>query len=185
MKHTNLVLFGACLALAGCALTQKPVAVSDSVGQSAQSSVGQPMAEVPPAATRAESRQAPAVVAPSHVSNAVPAVTMPVPTSGLTVEKLGTLARLRQKNPAGLKHYLGQTVHGQAKFVKTAKGNPNAAVADVHVSGVGDISLWCRHVEGGAVHGRMTGFTGTLTGEVYTSEDFSNDVYLKDCRFRD
>jgi hypothetical protein len=24
-----------------------------------------------------------------------------------------------------------------------------------------------------------------MTGEIYTSEDFSNDVYLKDCRFRD
>ena len=185
MKHTNLVLIGACLVLSGCALTQKPVAVSDSVGQSAESSVGQPMAEAPAVATRVEPTRVPPVVTPSHASNAAPTATMSAPTSGLTVEKLGTLARLRQKNPAGLKHYLGQTVHGQAKFVKTAKGNPNAAVADVHVSGVGDISLWCRHVEGGAVPGRMTGFAGTLTGEVYTSEDFSNDVYLKDCRFRD
>lgn len=84
-----------------------------------------------------------------------------------------------------IKQYLGQTLHGQAKFVKTAKGNPNAVVADVRVSGLGEVSLWCRNILGAPPSVRMTGFDGVLTGEVYTSEDFSHDVYLKDCRFRD
>ena len=115
--------------------------------------------------------------APRGSSSIVPA--------GLKLDKLSTIAKTRHKNPAGLKAYVGQSLHGQGKFVRTAKGNPNAVVADVRVNGIGEVSIWCRNVLGAPPVGRAGGFDGVLTGEVYTSEDFSNDVYLKDCRFRD
>ena len=159
--------------LSGCAMTQKPAAVSDTVSADAASVAVAPIESVP----------APRRV-PSPVVHSAPTS---VSADALSLDKLPTLARIRQKNPAGLKAYLGRTLHGQGKFVKTAKGNPNALVADVRVSGVGEISLWCRNVLGVAMPtaGKAAGFEATLTGEVYTSEDFSNDVYLKDCRFRD
>ena len=61
-------------------------------------------------------------------------------------------------------------------------------VADVRVNGLGEVSLWCRNVVGGAhqsLAGRVVSFEGVLTDSVYTSEDFSHDVTLKDCRFHE
>ena len=157
------------MVLSGCSLTQKPVTVSDSGDQTG--AVVKPVAPATPAAVTYGDP------APRGSSSIVPV--------GLTLDKLPVIAKTRQKNPAGLKAYAGQNLHGQGKFVKTAKGNPNAVVADVRVSGLGEVSIWCRNVLGAPPVGRVTGFDGVLTGEVYTSEDFSNDVYLKDCRFRD
>ncbi len=151
--------------ISGCAMAQKPVAVSDST--------------VPHAA--ASSSLAAAVIhedpAPARSASVVP--------EGLSFDKLPVIAKARQKNPAAVKHYAGQNLHGQGKFVKTAKGNPNVVVADVRVNGLGEVSIWCRNILGAPPPARVTGFDGVMTGEVYTSEDFSNDVYLKDCRFRD
>lgn len=148
--------------ISGCAITQKPVVVSDSAI---------PVASAPvPPATYGDP-------APKGSASVVPA--------GLALDRLPAIAKARQKNPTSIKQYVGQNLHGQAKFVKTAKGNPNTVVADVRVSGLGEVSIWCRNVLGAMPSGRVTGFDGVMTGEVYTSEDFSNDVYLKDCRFRD
>ena len=150
------------LLLSGCALTQKPVLVSESATPSTS-----------------------APVAPSTYGDPAPKGSASVVPAGLTLDRLPAIAKARQKNPASIKQYVGQNLNGQAKFVKTAKGNPNAVVADVRVSGLGEVSIWCRNVLGAVPSGRVTGFDGVMTGEVYTSEDFSNDVYLKDCRFRD
>ena len=169
MKHTTFWLCCSFLLLSGCALTQNPVSVSDSVDQ--------PVALAKPTATAAPVSETYGDPAPRGASSVVPA--------GLTLDKLPAIVKARQKNLAGLRQYVGQSLHGQGKFVKTAKGNPNAVVADVRVSGLGEVSIWCRNVLGALPPGRVTGFDGVLTGEVYTSEDFSNDVYLKDCRFRD
>lgn len=166
MRKTLLKLNAMLLVLlAGCAMTQKPAVVSES----AQQQTATP-AVVPVVAPHADP-------APAGSASVVPA--------GLTLNKLPLIAKARQKSPMAIKQYLGQTLHGQGKFVKTAKGNPNAVVADVRVSGLGEVSLWCRNILGAPPSARMTGFDGVLTGEVYTSEDFSHDVYLKDCRFRD
>ncbi len=162
MKH-RIALFLCTLAvLPGCALTQKPAVVSESSGQAA-----------------------PVVVTAVPRSDPPPAGSASVVPAGLTLDRLPAMAKARQKNPASIRQYAGQNLQGQAKFVKTAKGNPNVVVADVRVSGLGEVSIWCRNVLGTTPFGRTTGFDGVLTGEVYTSEDFSNDVYLKDCRFRD
>ena len=170
MKHTTSWLCATFLLLSGCTLTQSPATVSGSGDQTV--AAAKPVAPVAPAAEATYGDPA-----PRGASSVVPA--------GLTLDKLPMIAKTRQKNPAGLKAYAGQNLHGQGKFVKTAKGNPNAVVADVRVSGLGEVSIWCRNVLGAPPLGRLTGFDGALTGEVYTSEDFSNDVYLKDCRFRD
>ena len=172
MKHTTSWLCCSFLLLSGCTLTQKPVTVSDSGDQTV--AVARPVTPVVPTTPAVATYGDPA---PRGASSIVPV--------GLTLDKLSVIAKTRQKNPAGLKAYAGQNLHGQGKFVKTAKGNPNAVVADVRVSGLGEVSIWCRNVLGAPAVGRVTGFDGVLTGEVYTSEDFSNDVYLKDCRFRD
>lgn len=148
--------------ISGCALTQKPVVVSDSVTPTASVSVKSMVYGDP---------------APAGSASVVP--------KGLGLDKLPVIAKTRLKNPAGLRQYVGQNLHGQGKFVRTAKGNPNAVVADVRISGLGEVSIWCRNVLGAAPPSRTTGFDGVMTGEVYTSEDFSNDVFLKDCRFRD
>ncbi|MBU3667934.1 MAG: hypothetical protein FGM53_05275 [Rhodocyclaceae bacterium] len=162
MKQTHLLLSCTLLVLLGCAMTQKPVGVNDSTMPTGAASVKQGVYGDP---------------APARSASVVPA--------GLALDKLPAIARARQKNPGSIKQYAGQSLHGQGKFVKTAKGNPNAVVADVRVSGLGEVSIWCRNVLGAMPSGRVSGFDGVLTGEVYTSEDFSNDVYLKDCRFRD
>ena len=172
MKHTTSWLCCTFLVLSGCSLTQKPVTVSHSGDQTV--AAAKPVMPVAPATPAAATYGDPA---PRGSGSIVPV--------GLTFDKLSAIAKTRQKNPAGLKAYAGQNLHGQGKFVKTAKGNPNAVVADVRVSGLGEVSIWCRNVLGAPPVGRVTGFDGVLTGEVYTSEDFSNDVYLKDCRFRD
>ena len=170
MKHSKLWLFYALLALSGCGLTQTPATVTDSVSST------------PPVASPSV-RPTPPILPES--SQGTQRLTAPHVSEVISVDRLSTIAKVRQKNPAGLKAYVGQTLRGKAKFVKTGKGNPNATVADVRVNGVGEVSLWCRNVLGSAAPNRVTGFEGTLTGEVYTSEDFSHDVYLKDCRFRD
>lgn len=156
---TPLLFLCTLLALAGCAMTQKPAGVSDSAS--------------------------PAPAAPVSYGGPAPSGSASVVPPGLTLEKLPIIAKARQKNPASIKPYVGKNLHGHGKFVKTGKGNPNAVVADVRVQGLGEVSIWCRNVLGAMPTGRVTGFDGVLTGEVYTSEDFSNDVYLKDCRFRD
>ena len=162
MKQTPQFFLCTLLVLSGCAMIQKPVPVSESNDQHTLAPV-KPVVYGDPA--------------PTGSASVVPA--------GLGLDKLPLIAKARQKNPASMKQYIGQNLHGQAKFVKTGKGNPNAVVADVRVNGLGEVSLWCRNVLGSMPSGRVTGFDGVLTGEVYTSEDFSNDVYLKDCRFRD
>lgn len=179
MKSRIALLLCPLLMLPGCAMTQKPVAVSDTVSADTAPA---PVGYVEP--VPAPRRSSPPVV---HGAPSVQVAPASVSADALSLDKLPRLARTRQKNPAGLKAYLGRTLHGQGKFVKTAKGNPNAMVADVRVSGIGEVSIWCRNVLGVAMPttGKATGFEGILTGEVYTSEDFSNDVYLKDCRFRD
>lgn len=173
MKFRTPLLLCPLLILSGCAMTQKPAAVSDTVSAD----------PAPAFVAPAESVSAPRRVVPPVAHSAPGSVS----ADALSLDKLPTLVKIRQKNPAGLKAYQGRTLYGQGKFVKTAKGNPNVLVADVRVSGVGETSIWCRNVLGVALPtvGKATGFEGTLTGEVYTSEDFSNDVYLKDCRFRD
>ena len=167
MKHSNFGFLCTALVLAGCAMTQKPVSVSDSAGTA---TVAVQHVDPAPAAT---------------YGDPPPALSASVVPAGLTLDKLPAIAKARQKNPASIKQYVGQNLHGQGKFVKTAKGNHNAVVADIRVNGLGEVSIWCRNVLGAVPSGRVTGFDGVLTGEVYTSEDFSNDVYLKDCRFRD
>ena len=163
MKTTlSISVTGILFMISGCAITQKPVVVSDSAI---------PAASVP--------------ATPATYGDPAPKGSASVVPAGLTLDRLPAIAKARQKNPASIKQYVGQNLHGQGKFVKTAKGNPNAVVADVRISGLGEVSIWCRNVLGAAPSGRTTGFDGVLTGEVYTSEDFSNDVYLKDCRFRD
>ena len=170
MKRLNFFLACTVLVLSGCTLTQKPVSVSDSaISVPAVSSASvEPSRGAVPESPRAVTRAAPLAA-----------------RDGMSVDQLTTIAKIHQKNPAALKAYIGQTLHGQAKFIRTAKGNPNAVVADVRVSGLGEASLWCRNILGNPAPNRLTGFEGTLTGDVYTSEDFSHDVYLKDCRFRD
>lgn len=150
------------LLIAGCTLTQKPAGVSDTAT---------PTVVAP--------------VTPITYGDPAPKGSASVVPAGLTLDKLPAMAKARQKNPASIRQYAGQNLHGRGKFVKTAKGNPNAVVADVRVSGLGEVSIWCRNILGAVPSGRVSGFDGVLAGEVYTSEDFSNDVYLKDCRFRD
>jgi hypothetical protein len=103
----------------------------------------------------------------------------------LPLSALLGIAKAAQKNALSPKSYVGETLQGQAKFIKAPKGNLNAMVADVRITGLGEVSLWCRNVLGAAPAGRVTTFEGTLTGSVYTSEDFSHDVTMKDCRFHD
>ena len=169
MKQISSFFLCTLLVLSGCAMTQKPASVMNSGDEKSP--------VVVEAARPAASAMTYGDPAPKGSASVVPA--------GLTLDRLPAIAKARQKNPASIKQYLGQNLNGQAKFVKTAKGNPNAVVADVRVSGLGEVSIWCRNVLGAVPSGRVTGFDGVMTGEVYTSEDFSNDVYLKDCRFRD
>ena len=167
MKQIRQVLFCISLMLGGCTMMQNPASVVD---------VGVPNSKPSKPSTSA---------APAVYGDPAPVGSPTVVPAGLGLNKLPTIAKARKKNPGSVRQYLGQTLHGQAKFVKTAKGNPNAVVADVRVSGLGEVSIWCRNVLGTGPSSRITGFDGVMTGEVYTSEDFSNDVYLKDCRFRD
>ncbi len=107
------------------------------------------------------------------------------PSKSLGISDLVLIAKSASKSPGTAKKYAGETLSGQAKFIKAPKGNPNAVVADVRVAGLGEVSLWCRNVLGAAPAGRVMAFEGTLTGSVYTSEDFSHDVTMKDCRFHE
>lgn len=184
MRKTALNLNALLLVmLAGCAMTQQPATVTDSAANDAPKPSVSKASELTPNPSPPQTPSVGARATPIAAAS-VNASSVKAP-DGIAVDRLASLAKLRQKNPAALKQYLGQTLHGQAKFVKTAKGNPNAVVADVRVNGVGEVSLWCRNVISGAAPNRVVGFEGTFTGEVYTSEDFSHDVTLKDCRFRD
>ncbi len=109
----------------------------------------------------------------------------PATKPALSLAALSGIAKAAQKNALSTKKYVGETLQGQAKFIKAPKGNSNAMVADVRVNGLGEVSLWCRNVLGVAPAGRVMTFEGTLTGSVYTSEDFSHDVTMKDCRFHE
>jgi len=109
----------------------------------------------------------------------------PVRKQALQLSAILSIAKAAQKNALSTKNYAGETLQGQAKFIKAPKGNSNAMVADVRVTGLGEVSFWCRNVLGVAPAGRVMTFEGTLTGSVYTSEDFSHDVTMKDCRFHE
>ncbi len=164
--------------LGGCAMTQTPVKVSQSTA-----SGGEPAVSTAPVA--AVNPGAPAVAPVAMPTQPKMSATT---RQALPLDALNQIARGIRKNPAASKTYAGQTLQGKAKFVKTAKGNPNAMVADVRVNGLGEVSLWCRNVVGGAhqsLAGRVVSFEGVLTDSVYTSEDFSHDVILKDCRFHE
>lgn len=159
--------------LTACSLTQNPVAVSE--GGAVPSSI------VQPSSTNETVLSTPVKPGVStSVNNAVP-----VAKQALQLSALSGIAKAAQKNPQSTKKYVGETLQGQAKFIKAPKGNPNAVVADVRVTGLGEVSLWCRNVLGTAPAGRVMAFEGTLTGSVYTSEDFSHDVTMKDCRFHE
>ena len=159
-------------------MTQTPVNVS----QSAASGDEPVVSAAPIVAIQPSEPPAQPVVIPARpvVSTAA--------HNALSLDALNQVARTIRKNPASSKIYAGQTLQGKAKFVKTAKGNPNAMVADVRVNGLGEVSLWCRNMVGGTSKspaGRVVPFEGVLTDSVYTSEDFSHDVMLKDCRLHE
>ncbi len=179
MRLIATAIFVPSLLLSACNMTRFPVNVSDSSPQGAVAAT-QSTAETPVSAAPEHS--------PKPMALPKPAVE-PVAVRGtLTLEVLPHIARQLHKDPAASRKYAGQTLQGKAKFVKTAKGNPNAVVADVRVNGLGEVSLWCRNVTEGAnriAAGRVVSFEGLLTGSVYTSEDFSHDVTLKDCRFHE
>ena len=172
----HIASYPACLLvtlLTACSLTQNPVAVSEGgvlpspIAQS--SSTNESVSPTP---------VKPVVSSPVHSA-------APVAKQALQLSALPGIAKAAQKNAQSTKKYVGETLQGQAKFIKAPKGNPNAMVADVRVTGLGEVSLWCRNVLGVAPAGRVMAFEGTLTGSVYTSEDFSHDVTMKDCRFHE
>ena len=172
----HIASYSVCLLLTlltACSLTQNPVAVSE--GSALQSPIAQS------SSTNETVSSAP--VKPL-VSTAVPS-NVPVAKQALQLSAISGIAKAAQKNAQSTKKYVGETLQGQAKFIKAPKGNPNAMVADVRVTGLGEVSLWCRNVLGVAPAGRVMTFEGTLTGSVYTSEDFSHDVTMKDCRFHE
>jgi len=159
--------------LTACSLTQNPVAVSEG------GAVPSPIAQS--SSTNETVSSAPVKIA---VNTSVPSAA-PVAKQALQLSAISVIAKAAQKNAQSTKKYVGETLQGQAKFIKAPKGNPNAMVADVRVTGLGEVSLWCRNVLGVAPAGRVMAFEGTLTGSVYTSEDFSHDVTMKDCRFHE
>lgn len=176
MRLIATAIFLPSLLLSACNMTQSPVKVSDSVPQGAES-VAQAPVDAPMTAepTRQPTVPQPAKAVVTSVAN-------------LPLDALPHVARALRKDPVAARKYAGQTLQGKGKFVKTVKGNSNAVVADVRVNGLGEVSLWCRNVTEGAnrlAGGRVVSFEGVLTGSVYTSEDFSHDVTMKDCRFHE
>jgi hypothetical protein len=169
-----------------CAMTQTPVNVADSQKGAAATHDNQ----LSPAQAGSTALTPSGVPGSVSVRDLRPTET-PIakgPVQALTLVDLHAMAQAIRKNPASRKNYLGQNLQGKARFVKTAKGNPNAMVADVRVNGLGEVSLWCRNIVGATPIvpvGRVTSFSGQFTGAVYTSEDFSHDVNLKDCRFHE
>jgi len=153
-------------AAVGCALTQKPVPIVENIEPQVSESTIQD-----------QSSPAPSV---SMQTASLKSAVMP---RKLLLTDMVEVAKAVQKNASAAQQYRGDQLSGQAKFVKAAKGNPNAAVADTRITGLGEVSLWCRNTQDAIPSGRITTFEGALTGKVYTSEDFSHDVYLKDCRF--
>lgn len=168
----NLIVASVVL-LGACTMIQKPASVH--VGSSA------------PVASSVIAQPVDKVSTPNQVNDDYAAHTpkAAASTKSLGVADLATIAKSAQKNPQAAKKHAGDTLTGQAKFIKAPKGNPNAVVADVRVAGLGEVSLWCRNVLGAAPAGKVVSFEGVLTGSVYTSEDFSHDVTMKDCRFRE
>jgi hypothetical protein len=179
MRLSASTIFLSLLLLSACSITQSPVKVSDSAPQEVVPVVPS-VTELPVSAVAERS--------PTTMASPKPAVAPSVSRDGLTLTALPQIARQLRKDPSVARKYAGQILQGKAKFVKTAKGNPNAVVADVRVSGLGEVSLWCRNVTEGTntlAAGKAVSFEGLLTGSIYTSEDFSHDVTLKDCRFHE
>ena len=169
MRITQYSVLWSALLLTACAMTQNPAVVSDThVAPVPVAEVNKPVAIQP--------------LAPVKQTNTL--VQQP-PKEVLRLSALTDIAKAIQKNPQAAKKYVGVTLSGQAKFIKAPKANPNTVVADVRVTGLGEVSLWCRNVLGAAPAGRVMTFEGTLSGSVYTSEDFSHDVTMKDCRFHE
>src|SRR5574343_782354 len=178
--NVTTIVFSSLLLLSACNMTQSPVNVSDSAYQAA--------APVVPTAVETAGSPVSVPIVAAERPSIKPALESAAPREGLALDALPRIARELRKDPSAARKYTGQRLSGKGKFVKTAKGNPNAVVADVRVSGLGEVSLWCRSVTEGAnrlAAGRVVVFEGLLTGSVYTSEDFSHDVTLKDCRFHD
>lgn len=179
-------VIGLCLVslslLTGCTLTQQPATVANS---SAFDSTAPTLA---PQATSVENASRPIsepVNQPKPKSaKAMPSVSQPASSGkSLKFTDLLAIAKQSEKSPTSAKQHAGEVLAGQAKFVRSPKGNPNAAVADIRVTGLGEVSLWCRNSVNPVPFSRLTAFEGSLTGSVYTSEDFSHDVFMKDCRF--
>lgn len=171
MIRTNLIVAIAAL-LVACTMIQKPASVHEASNVPVAPSV---MAQPVDAVSINQAKDLPAAQPPM----------LAVHTKSLGIADLAAIAKSAQKNPQAAKKYAGESLTGQAKFIKTPKGNPNTVVADVRVNGFGEVSLWCRNVLGTAPAGKVVSFEGVLTGSVYTSEDFSHDVTMKDCRFRE
>jgi len=169
MRATNYLVYLMAVLVTACSLTQKPASVSDAGEASTQAVVSpQPVEQ-------------PVVVPAKHVAQPETLATK----QALSLTAIAGIAKSAQKNPQSVKKYAGESLAGQAKFIKAPKGNPNAVVADVRVTGLGEVSLWCRNVLGAAPANKVVSFEGVLTGSVYTSEDFSHDVTMKDCRFHE
>ena len=182
-SFSPLTLF---LLITACAMTQTPVNVADSQQPELTAKDNQTIS-VPAGTTRMSANSVPGSLSGGDARPTETPSTK-VQVHALALSDIPTMAQAIRKNPALRKNYLGQTLQGSAKFVKTAKGNPNAVVADVRVNGLGEVSIWCRNVVGTSNYappGRVVSFSGQLSGAVYTSEDFSHDVSLKDCRFHE
>jgi hypothetical protein len=173
MKTTAFLTVLISIISAGCAITQKPASVVDVPSDVSMAVPSEPAT--------------PSVASAMPHKEAMPRTGQVADSSSKTLglADLLPIAKRAAKSPMSAKSYAGQTLRGQAKFIKAPKGNPNAVVADVRVAGLGEVSLWCRNVLGAAPAGRVMTFEGTLTGSVYTSEDFSHDVTMKDCRFHE
>ena len=182
MKFSPTALLLSLSTLGGCALTQQPATVMNSTVQQASSfTADESSVSSAHEAPQGSAMHTPAMVQPPRTQPAVPNTAM----KPLALNDLVGIARSVTKSPTSGKKYAGDTLMGQGKFIKAPKGNPNAVVADVRVAGLGEVSLWCRNVLGAAPAGKVVSFEGVLTGSVYTSEDFSHDVTMKDCRFRE
>ena len=167
--------------LTGCTLTQQPATVASSALDSTAPAVAPQAASVEHAA---QPMSEPVNQLKSKSAMAVPSASQPGSSlKSLKFNDLLTIAKQSEKAPTTAKQHAGEVLAGQAKFVRAPKGNPNTAVADIRVTGLGEVSLWCRNSINPVPFGRLTAFEGLLTGSVYTSEDFSHDVFMKECRF--
>ena len=178
-------VMGLCLVslslLTGCTLTQQPATVASSAFDSTAPTVAPQTASVEHAA---RPMPEPVNQLKPKSGKAVPSATQSESSvKSLKFTDLLAIAKQSEKSPTSARQHAGEVLAGQAKFVRSPKGNPNAAVADIRVTGLGEVSLWCRNSVNPAPFSRLTAFEGSLTGSVYTSEDFSHDVFMKECRF--